>query len=369
MRQTLTVVVGQTLRGATLPDGSPAFAVAVDNPSGYWYQLYPGGSTIAPNTQRAIVEVPGGAPSIDLVALANGPAGQPSLVQGGNLTVTLFDRTEAPGGDAGAQVIAPVAGNLRYIGALPYAGVGTFDLPITLLGNERSILAFIRAGGGSSSIIAVIGTQSDNLRTFEDLIAFRSNDPGVAVGYANPAISLAWRVHISSSAAAENGTVYVFTDTALPERALTTFNAPLPVQTVVPYNGVSLATSGFPQRIGAKAPYDSTILSAPAVNVQAIVTFPATAGVSWVIDFATFALYSIPGGAGGVAVQIIDVAGAGTLYQTTLVIPAAAGSIDRLTIGPGLGFQGQVGDAVTVGFSAAGGANTQERVSAGAYMG
>ncbi len=374
MRQTFTVVVGQALRGVTLPDGSPAFALAVDNPSSYWYQVYPGGSTIAPNTQRAIVEFPGGAPTVDLVPLATGPAGQPSIVQGGNLTVSLYDAADAPSGDAGALVVAPTAGTLRYVGALAFGSApGSYNLPVNLVGPERSILVFVKVTGEAIplGLTAVIGTADDAVRTFEEVLPLSGNDiigsnsPAPFIGYCNPALSLAWRVHLVVSASPTAGTAYVFTDTAIPERALVNADSPLPVR-LMSNSGATGPLTFVSQ--GTRRPYDSALVAVPALNVVALVTFPATPGSRWVVDMFTGTMHSIAGAAAAQNLQVIDVGGVGLIYNESLVIPATANSLERANVGPGLGLAGSSGSAVTVGFSAAGGANVAQRISAAAYQ-
>lgn len=104
MRQTLTVAVGSSLVGASLPDGSGATAVQVDNPSGGWLDVYPVGSTVPPYTQGFVIAFV--APTIvDVRYLPTGPAGQVSTLVGDPVTVTLFDAAEAPPASTGGPFI------------------------------------------------------------------------------------------------------------------------------------------------------------------------------------------------------------------------------------------------------------------------
>ena len=74
MRQTFRLAIGATLRGAQLPDGSGAAAVSIDNPSGYWYQVYPSGSFVGPYTTGYVDTFAALAPVVDIVAMPTGHA-------------------------------------------------------------------------------------------------------------------------------------------------------------------------------------------------------------------------------------------------------------------------------------------------------
>ena len=108
MRQTLTAAVGGSIRGAQLPDGSPAYAIGVDNPSGVWLQVYPGGQYVQPSTQGVVLVFPGGAESVDLTALPTAVIdGIASALTGAAVTLTLFSEDEAPTQDnvSGSQPV------------------------------------------------------------------------------------------------------------------------------------------------------------------------------------------------------------------------------------------------------------------------
>lgn len=114
MRQTLTVAVGSSLVGASLPDGSGATAVQVDNPSGGWLDVYPVGSTVPPYTQGFVIAFV--APTIvDVRYLPVGPAGQVSTLVGDPVTVTLFDAAEAPPASTGGPFITGTTPPLAFV--------------------------------------------------------------------------------------------------------------------------------------------------------------------------------------------------------------------------------------------------------------
>jgi hypothetical protein len=108
----------------------------------------------------------------------------------------------------------------------------------------------------------------------------------------------------------------------------------------------------------------------PAANTRAFVTFPATAGKAWVIHSIEASMLA----SGGITVAtngMVEVTdGAAILWAIYLALPpivATGQAIDKV-FESGLGIVGAVGDALVVGFLAAGGANTYESISAGAYL-
>lgn len=103
MRQTFTIAVGVNLIGATLPDGSPAAAVQINNASGNWLTLYPGARSCPPYTQGWIAYV--GSSVVDVRVLPAGPAGQASTAAGDPVVVTLYDADEAPDPSEGTSFI------------------------------------------------------------------------------------------------------------------------------------------------------------------------------------------------------------------------------------------------------------------------
>lgn len=117
---------------------------------------------------------------------------------------------------------------------------------------------------------------------------------------------------------------------------------------------------------GARKPYDSMLVHVPIAATQATVTFPATAGKRWVLDTATWTFHSAVGAANVQTIEVVD--GATQIWVSALAILAAADSIDRQAIGPGLGLIGTTNTAMIVRFTAAGIANTLERVAAAAYL-
>lgn len=95
MRQTFTIAGGVASRGLSLPNGEPSYAVGVDNPSGYWVQVYPLAGYVAPYTMGTVLAFPVPAPQVDILPGLTGPSGQVGTSTGDAITVTLFDADEA----------------------------------------------------------------------------------------------------------------------------------------------------------------------------------------------------------------------------------------------------------------------------------
>ena len=115
-------------------------------------------------------------------------------------------------------------------------------------------------------------------------------------------------------------------------------------------------------------PYDSwTAIHVPAANTQATAT-KASAGVGLrnvcMSITVTLAATATAPTAVNVTINLIDGASGGTTYlwRTTISLPATAGATTGFAI-TGLAIRGTADTAMTVEFSAAGGANTIESVS------
>lgn len=118
------------------------------------------------------------------------------------------------------------------------------------------------------------------------------------------------------------------------------------------------------------APGQWTVPSVPGVNAVASATRTGSTGVRHILQVLTASIAT--GAVAPVAIQLNvyvrdGAAGAGAiLYATALSIQAVAGASATLHL-PGLHIVGSVGAAMTVEFSAAGGANTQETISFAGY--
>ena len=188
MQQTLTAAPGASIVGALLPDGSYAAAVSVDNPSGYWYQVFPSGSWIAPQTSGNVTAVDG-ASLVDVRAMATGPAGQASLAQGDPITVTLYDTADAPPASGGNPFawLTPGQSTLRFLGTLT-GGMQTFEI----LSTERAILAITPdTTAGSPAMGMVVTEHVTGLKTFERH-GYQATSPIIAPVI--PGIGLLWDV-------------------------------------------------------------------------------------------------------------------------------------------------------------------------------
>ena len=115
-------------------------------------------------------------------------------------------------------------------------------------------------------------------------------------------------------------------------------------------------------------PFDSwDAVHFPAANIQATATkASAGAGLRNVCNSitVTFAATATAPTAVNVSIYLIDGASGGTAYRwgTTVSLPAVAGATTGYTP-PGLTIRGSVDTAMTLEFSAAGGANTVESVT------
>lgn len=274
------------------------------------------------------------------------------------------------------------AGGLRSLGTVAWNGNGTFTQTVALLPTERTIVMFTQEavrGTGTANIALTVGVTAGGLQSYNHALvsngigyAGRTQGAVPSTAYAPAQISLNWDVSvIVSSNAGGSGLVYLFADTALPERALynpfssdyvpVSIGSPLvpPANPDQPGNQLSV------RRHGA-APYDFQGASGPAAGAQASVTLTGTAGLRWVLDDLLWTIDNTAAGAARALAQIID--NVTVVWQANLSIPATAGAIDRLHIGPGAGFVGSTGNPVIVRFSAGSGGTISQSVSVGAYQ-
>ena len=127
----------------------------------------------------------------------------------------------------------------------------------------------------------------------------------------------------------------------------------------------SAANSGL---IVVPAPYDSMLYNNPAIGVVATVTFPATAGMAWVLAAYT-GVYDGTGplGASIPYLQILD--GATILWSNLLglsVLAAGAVASNLYTIS-NVAYKSSVGASLTVRFNGIT-PGYQQSVSAAAYL-
>jgi hypothetical protein len=177
MRQTFTLAPGASVRGANLPDGSPVYAIAIDNPSAAWLQLYPLGTAIAPLTVGYVVTIPGGSPAVDVLFDPSGPTGQPSVASGDTITVHLFDRDEAPAPSAGTPYVplpqasssaSIISTTIRAEGATvavagPLLGVAIFDPRTMQVRKVRVVQAALIAAAANYALDLVRVTWTTNV--------------------------------------------------------------------------------------------------------------------------------------------------------------------------------------------------------------
>ena len=117
------------------------------------------------------------------------------------------------------------------------------------------------------------------------------------------------------------------------------------------------------------APYDSMLSAQPAANIKAFVTFPATAGRSWMISEVSFFMVTI-GVSASIPMGLSVTDGANTLWLSGMTLPAGSAilAVSSAVYLTNLGLLGAVGHAVVVGYDNAPGANIYERVAAAAYL-
>jgi hypothetical protein len=120
----------------------------------------------------------------------------------------------------------------------------------------------------------------------------------------------------------------------------------------------------------ATAPYDSMLWSSPAANTVATVTFPATPGRAWLINYASFGLDSAALVTTAVHrnIQIIDgVTAIWSSYISLTAVTATTAQSNSVTLN-NVAYVGSIGASVTVTFSSAAGANVFENVNAAGYL-
>lgn len=170
-------------------------------------------------------------------------------------------------------------GGLHYVGSIEWSGSGAFDLPVTLVGLERSILVLLSATGQglTGGMVGVIGLASDALRTYQATL-WNNLAPSVVgqtvpiVSYCNPQLSTAWRVHLVNSDPSGAGTAYVFTDTALPERVLATQATPIPSLLIA-----DTVQVGVNHPLPVRPPFVTTYVS----DSNGVISLPNAGGRAW----------------------------------------------------------------------------------------
>lgn len=101
-----SIPAGQSLIGHMPPKGFPIFNVQIDNASGNWLQVNPGGFLIAPLTLGWATNLIPSAASVDIIQAA-GPAGSigNNPLLGGIVNVALY--SEPLGNESGTQYSSP----------------------------------------------------------------------------------------------------------------------------------------------------------------------------------------------------------------------------------------------------------------------
>lgn len=121
----------------------------------------------------------------------------------------------------------------------------------------------------------------------------------------------------------------------------------------------------------ATTPGQWSVVHAPAANTQATASRAAKAGFRHVAQTVTATL--VAGASAPTAVQVTvnlrdGATGAGTvIWSGVMSVPATAGQSSQPLVLSGLNLVGSVNTAMTLEFSAAGGANTVEAVTLTGY--
>lgn len=132
---------------------------------------------------------------------------------------------------------------------------------------------------------------------------------------------------------------------------------------------ISAAAIGNQQATSAtmvQQPGNWSVIHVPAVNTQATVTKAAVAGVRHICTgiYASLIANTTAPAAIVVTLSLIDGASGGTsyLWRQSFALQAIAGLMDDVNIS-GLSLPGSLNTAMTLEFSAAGGANTFETIT------
>ena len=356
MRQTLTVAAGASIVGAQLPDGSGPVAASVDNASDGWYQVYPGGGTVAPGTMGVVLSFPGEAPAVDLRFMAAGPSGEVSTATGGTVMLTLYDAAEAPSGAEGVPLSTPVnvTGGVSITGT---ANVNIANTPAVTISGTPSVnvgnTPAVTVSGGTISANISAGTvdiqnvtggiisAAGNLTSVGHIqkgawlpividplvralviipdaalvglpIAVSDSTPGTVnplsstiqstqplVCYVNAAYVLTWYLLLSTVGDFGTAGAQVFTDTALPITDIVRAGQQAMAQSIP----VAIASDQSPIATGPA--YSASGLATPPAGGQASVVFGATAGKRNVLRMlvATFRQTAAVAGATGLVVR------------------------------------------------------------------
>lgn len=271
-----------------------------------------------------------------------------------------------------------VGGGWRYVGSA-IRTVAATATAVTLLNQERAILIKVPGTPAEGRVFTVtVVSHTGGVITLTGVFTGGS----LVLAYVNPALELAWDV-VTSTPAAGADNFYFFTDTGLAVIDIASKGHQLAEQSIP----VTLAIDDYPLgveprilgvQVSATNPlyvqdvavprrlaYDDQRTNSPAANTAATVTFPATVGRAWILDFAQGELFAVAAAAGSASFTVVD--GAATIYSVALEIPNVANSKDRETIGPMAAYKGSQNTAMIVSVGA-GGVGVSGRVNAGAYL-
>jgi len=251
--------------------------------------------------------------------------------------------------------ILSAAGSLRYL----YGSNGS-PVTVTITSKERALVVVTPRTGGPFTINVHGGTIADfvpynlgNLGPQESIVV-----------YVNPDIDTDYVVTMTRTSA---GTTpwFVFADTGLPlvdlsYRGQQTIDHSLPV-------AIASDQPEYPVTLGARRVVDGQAQSNPAAGAVAAVTFPATTGYHWILDYARWHVFTkgVAGSGDDVTCRVLN--GTTLVQRDHLILPASVYVEASWAIGPGLGVNTASGASLTVDFAAAGGANTYQVVNAAAY--
>jgi hypothetical protein len=257
-----------------------------------------------------------------------------------------------------------IPGSLRFLGTMALAGIGnqTQVLPFTPTSYDGAIYVMFDAsasGAGSTKALDVLNVDTGAFSLANQ--NWLPGDPPVAAPVAR-VLGPNWQVQLSALFPSVGGpyavTAFVFAVPSFPLAVIQQPENPLNV------NLAAVASVYVPG--GPRQPYDSMLQDAAGAGVAASVTFPAVGAHRWLVDVAEWSFLTQAATSTTPSIAIVD--GATNRFLTTLGVPATIGAQDKLVLGPGLGYVGSFGGAVTVAFLSPTPAGGLERVNAAAYQ-
>lgn len=241
----------------------------------------------------------------------------------------------------------------RLVGHLTVAGATTF-VDVVTGPNDGALLclfANLPTTLDGFSFVELSTTGVGPIVQVQPIFTVLPGNAGPMVFPAPSQLTTAWRVTLSLNTGSPQGDVYIFALPAYPT-----------VQVATPGAGLRVAPVMTPSRDFLGVPK----FSSPAVNAVATCTWTGVFGYRWVLDSASWIIRTSAAVSPAVAIQVQD--GGTTVWNSNLSTPATSGAIDRETLGPLAGIPASDGADLSIGFAAAGGANTIERCAGVAWQ-